>query len=217
MLEADGQPVAICFCAGTLITTHYGEVAVEDLSTGDQVLTADNGYQAILWVGGNTLSAADLEQHPNLRPIRIQAGALGENLPSEDLVVSPQHRILIRSNIVERMFTEKEVLVAAKKLVVLDGIDIAHDIDEVTYVHFLFDQHEIVFSNGAQTESLYTGPEALKAVSPEGRQEILSLFPELAGIDYKALSARKLANGRMGRKLAIRHKNSNKSLVEEHL
>jgi hypothetical protein len=111
------------------------------------------------------------------------------------------------------MFGTDEVLVAAKQLVILNGVDIAQDLEEVTYIHFLCDQHEVVYSNGAATESLYTGPEALKSVSPESRQEILTLIPELSDINYKALSARILIKGRRGRQLAVRHKNNNQPLV----
>lgn len=103
---------------------------------------------------------------------------------------------------------------AAKHLVVLEGIDVAEDVMEVTYVHFLCDQHEGVFANGAPSESLYTGPQALKSVPAEAVAEIMALFPELADVNYQALSARTMANGRMGRQLAIRHKNKNRPLLE---
>ena len=71
------------------------------------------------------------------------------------------------------MFGTDEVLVAAKQLLQIDGIDVADDLDEVVYVHFIFDRHEIVYANGAESESLYTGPEALKTLSPQAREEIL--------------------------------------------
>ena len=206
-----------CFAAGTMIQTANGEVAVEDLRQDDLVLTRDRGFQPLRWIGGNVVSAEALSEHANLRPIRIRAGALGSNLPQQDLLVSPQHRVLVSSKIVERMFDgEAEVLIAAKQLVMIDGIDVADDVDSVEYFHFLFDQHEIVFSNGAETESLFTGPEALKAVSPEARTEILTLFPELSSIDYAATACRTIVKGRKGRQLAVRHKNKNKPLLELH-
>lgn len=207
----------VCFSAGTLIETDCGDVAVEDLSIGDVVKTADNGYQSIRWIGSRHLNAQKLDGNTKLRPIRIREGALGHNQPSQDLVVSPQHRVLINSNIARRMLGTDEVLVAAKQLVMLNGVDIAQDLEEVTYVHFLCDQHEVVYANGAATESLYTGPEALKSVSPESRKEILTLFPELSDINYKALSARTLVKGSKGRRLALRHKNNNKPLVRSAL
>ena len=63
-------------------------------------------------------------------------------------------------------------MVAAKHLLQVEGIDVVQDEDSVTYVHFLFDLHQIVESEGAETESLFTGPEALETVDSAGRVEI---------------------------------------------
>ncbi|MGB0958804.1 MAG: Hint domain-containing protein [Halocynthiibacter sp.] len=204
-----------CFGRGTLISTKYGEVPVENLSQGDLVLTVDNGWQPIRWIGSHQVPDAMLAAHETLRPVRIRAGALGASTPTVDMIVSPQHRVLVRSKIAQRMFGEEEVLVAAKQLLALDGIDVALDQTEVEYFHFMFDQHEVVYSNGALTESLYTGPEALKSVSAASRSEILELFPELTDIQYKAPASRMLASGRMGRKLAARHVKNCHALVNK--
>ena len=77
-----------CFTRGTLITTDKGEVAIEDLRAGDMVLTMDAGYQAIQWIGSKKVSGHQMGTNPKLRPIRISAGAMGLNLPQQDLVVS---------------------------------------------------------------------------------------------------------------------------------
>lgn len=202
-----------CFTRGTLIETDRGAVAVEDLAVGDLVMTRDNGLQPIRWIGSKALSANALAGNEKLRPIRIRRHALGANIPAADLLVSPQHRVLVRSAIARRMFGADEVLVAAKQLCQIEGIDIAHDASGVEYFHILFDRHEIVISNGAETESLYTGPEALKSVGPQALEEIFTLFPELRERDYTPVPARQLATGRMGRKLAVRHRQNNKALV----
>ena len=202
-----------CFARGTMIRTDRGDVAIENLSEGDLVLTADNGFQPLRWIGSRVLSSQDLTETPNLRPIRIAKGALGMGSPAADLVVSPQHRVLVRSAIAQRMFGTKEVLVAAKQLCLLDGIDVAEDMETVEYFHMLFDKHEVVMSNGAETEALYTGSEALRGVGEAALEEILTLFPQLRDYDYTPESARVLASGRMGRKLAVRHAQSGKPLV----
>lgn len=204
----------VCFVAGTMIATPNGEVAIETLATGDAVMTRDNGAQALRWIGTRTLSAAELARAPRLLPIRIKAGALGEGCPANDLLVSPQHRVLIRSKIAQRMFGAAEVLVAAKQLLQIEGIDIATDISEVTYVHILFDRHEIVMSNGAETESLYTGAEALKAIGAAAAEEVFTLFPELRDEGHVPAAVRPLLSGRNGRKLAMRHMHNQKSLLE---
>lgn len=202
-----------CFTSGTMILTDRGEVAIDDLRVGDLVMTCDNGLQPIRWIGSRKLGVPMLILRPNLRPIRIKAGALGENTPATDLIVSPQHRILVRSRIAQRMFGTCEVLVAAKQLLVLDGVDIAEAADGVEYFHMLFDRHEVVFSNGAETESLYTGPEALKSVGPAAQEEIFSLFPALRDADTVCEGARILASGRQARKLAMRHKQHGRPLI----
>lgn len=202
----------VCFTTGTMIRTDSGDVAIEDLGVGDLVMTKDHGLQPIRWIGSQKVSGARLEAYPNLRPIRICRGALGDNVPSQDLVVSPQHRILVRSKIAQRMFGSNEVLVAAKHLCEIQGIDIAGDLPNVEYFHMLFDRHEIVLSNDAETESLHTGPMALQSVSPAARMEILDIFPELAFPNYERASIRQLVSGRMGRQLAMRHSKNHQSL-----
>lgn len=204
----------VCFAGGTLIETPCGPVLIEELKAGDLVLTRDHGAQPLRWIGQTSVDAGTLAALPRLRPIRIKAGALGQDVPAQDLVVSPQHRILVRSKIAQRLFGTAEVLVAAKQLVLLDGIDIADDLDAVEYFHLLFDRHEVVISNGAETESLYTGPEALKSVGKAAQEEIFTLFPELGDRDYVAPAARTLVSGRMGRKLAMRHTQHDKMLVQ---
>ncbi|MDQ7262429.1 Hint domain-containing protein [Paracoccus sp. PS-1] len=205
-----------CFARGTLIETEHGPLPVEELRPGMLVMTRDHGLQPVRWVGSRVVGSRMLETSPNLRPIRISAGALGQGLPGRDLIVSPQHRILVRSKIAQKMFGAAEVLVAAKQLLQIDGIDIAQEIEAVEYFHFLFDRHEIVLSEGAETESLYTGPEALKSVGREAQAEIFALFPELRdrAEDDLPQGARLLASGRMGRKLAVRHAQHHKALVQ---
>lgn len=206
----------MCFVRGTLIETADGVRPVEDLRQGDLIVTCDNGLQPLRWIGSRTLASADLDAAPWLRPIRITEGALAPNVPSLDLLVSPQHRVLIRSRIAHVMFGAAEVLVAAKQICNINGIRIAQDIEEVEYFHMLFDRHEIVLSNGAETESLYTGPEALKSVGATALEEIIAIFPELRNCSGRPVPARTLVPGRRARTLAERHKRNNKPMLNLH-
>ena len=211
-LTYDNTMVA-CFTLDTLIETVLGPTPVQDLVPGDLVLTSDNGMQPVRWVGRRTVSTAELQTNPSLRPVRIAAGALGNGTPTADLIVSPQHRILIRSIIAQKMFDAQEVLVAAKHLTEVEGIDILEDVDSVTYVHFMFDTHQVVFSNGAETESLYAGDQALSALTTAAREEIYALFPDLKAGVASAEGARPFAPGRKARNLARRHAQADKALV----
>lgn len=213
-LSLDDADVVPCFVTGTLIETPLGLVAVECLRPGDLVMTKDHGPQPIRWAGSVRLNPRVLALKPHLRPIRIKAGALGQNRPARDLVVSPQHRILVRSKLTMRMFDAPEILIAAKQLLDVDGVEIARDIAEVGYHHFLCDQHEVVYANGAETESMYIGKQALKAVGCAATREILTLFPELADPRTSWAAARLIPPGRKARKMVERHVKNRHLMVD---
>lgn len=194
-----------CFTAGTMIRTPDGQRPVEALAVGDLVWTRDHGPQPIRWRGTRRLGADALAANPKLRPIRIRAGALGAGQPAQDLVVSPQHRILVRSAIAARMFGAAEILVPAKQLLEIPGIEIDHEAAEVTYLHLMFDHHEVLMSNGAETESLYPGPMAVAALGAEAEAEIRAIFPELLDDPQAVPGARPFVAGKRARKLAARH------------
>ncbi|TRD22442.1 Hint domain-containing protein [Palleronia caenipelagi] len=207
--------IFICFVAGTMIETKAGLKPVETLETGDLVLTKDNGWKPVQWIGKKTVPLRNGINAERAYPVRIKAGALGGDLPERDLYVSQQHRVLVKSKVAERMTGSTEILVPAKKLVGMDGIDLVTDCDEVTYVHFLLDQHEIVYANGAEAESLFTGPEALKAVSRKAREEILELFPELTEMmSTTRVGVRDIPSGKIAKKLVDRIKSNNRALYE---
>jgi len=211
----DNNVNVVCFARGTLIEiANNRQVPVEDLQQGDWVMTADHGMNEIKWIGVSKTGEQTLARHPNLRPIRIKKGALGCSTPAEDLYVSPQHRILVRSKIAQRMFDEPEVLVAVKHLTELEGIDIVDDTKDVDYYHILLDNHEILIANGAACESLYLGAQALKSVDRESKREIIQIFPEISEWGDNLLPSRKLVLGHHGRKLAARHKKNNQWLIQ---
>jgi hypothetical protein len=168
----------VCFTPGTLIATPHGERLVEDLSVGDRVITRDNGIQEIRWTGRRDLTGFDLARKPHFKPILIQQGALGNNLPEHDMLVSPNHRVLVANDKTALYFEEREVLVAAKHLTGLDGVDEV-EANGVSYIHVMFEQHEVILSNGAWTESFQPGDYSLRGIGNAQRQEILELFPEL--------------------------------------
>ncbi|MDD9718421.1 Hint domain-containing protein [Dinoroseobacter sp. PD6] len=211
-IKPGGAP---CFTHGTLILTPDGEIPIEALRVGDLVCTRDHGPQPIRWIGSRAVVLRDEPRGDDrLRPVRIVAGALGNGLPRRDLLVSRQHRMLISSRIAARMFGTPSVLGAAVKLSGLPGIFIDHGVRTVTYVHLMFDQHEIIFAEGAPTESLYLGPETLKMVPAEARQEILELFPALARGLGSPRPARPIPDGRTLKTLVARHARNKKPLLE---
>lgn len=179
------EQIIICFTPGTRIATPRGEIAVENLKAGDKVITRDNGAQTLRWVGRRDLKPNEMRMNAAFQPVLIRAGALGKDLPERDMLVSPQHRMLVKSDLAEMMFQEREVLIAAKHLTGLDGVDQVQT-GAVSYLHLMFDQHEVVLAEGAWSESFQPGDHSLRGIGAEQRQEILTLFPELdtlAGLD----------------------------------
>lgn len=201
-----------CFTPGTAIATPGGERRVEDLRAGDAVMTADHGAQRLLWIGRRHLDATALDLAPNLRPVRVAAGALGPGLPRRELLLSPQHRLLVRSAIAERVGGAPEVLVAVRHLIGLPGIAPAREIRTVSYLHLLFMRHELVIANGALSESLYLGRQALRGLSRPARNEVFALFAELRDTHLPPLPARPLLSGRAARALVARHARHNRAL-----
>ena len=188
------EQVVICFTPGTRLATVRGEIAVENLREGDKVFTRDNGIQTLAWSGKRDLNARELADRPEFNPVHIRQGALGNNAPERDMVVSPNHRMLITSNMADVLFGEREVLIAAKHLISLDGVDQALT-PSVQYIHLIFEKHEIVLANGAWTESFQPGDHSLKGIASAQRCEIIALFPELetvAGMDNYGAARRSL-------------------------
>ncbi|CUH84454.1 hypothetical protein TM5383_01664 [Thalassovita mediterranea] len=160
-----------CFVAGTRVDTARGPLPVEQLVAGDLVLTRDHGYQPVRWAGSCHTAVT-----PENAPIEVAPNALGEH---GRLLISPQHRLLIREERVSMLFEANEVLVAAKHLV--DGKTVCRCLQnpEVTYVHLLFDRHEVLHTNGIWSESYLPGPEAAAGFDRGAQAEILALFPQL--------------------------------------
>ncbi|WP_299887324.1 Hint domain-containing protein [uncultured Ruegeria sp.] len=171
--------VVVCFVAGTKIQTADGEVAVEDLAVDAQIVTKDNGLQPIRWIGSARRFAAG-----ELAPVVFDKGAVGN---TRVLKLSPQHRLLISGWRAELLFGEDEVLVPAKALVNDRSIFFERG-GYVDYYHILFDTHEIIYSDGVPTESLFPADQSLGALCQSARDEIFELFPELAGKEPLAFS-----------------------------
>ncbi|MDJ0994771.1 MAG: Hint domain-containing protein [Dinoroseobacter sp.] len=202
-----------CLTKGTRISTPCGDCPIEDLSVGDVVLTAGGAAREIRWIGRRALNATDLARTEGLRPVRISQGALGDDLPTRDLLVSRQHRMLVRSKIAERMFGTPEVLVAAIKLTELPGIFVDPTVETVEYIHLLFDEHEVILAEDTPTESLLTGAEALRCLNAEARAEIEILFPELGQACQKPSPARPIPSGKHQKHLVARHAKNAKPLL----
>lgn len=158
-----------CLVAGTMVLTPEGEKPVEWLRVGDRVMTRDGGAQPIRWIG-----ARDVAGNADFAPIRFAPGAIGN---TRALHVSPQHRILMTGWRAELYCGTSEVLVAAGHLLNGRNVTRAHRA-EVSYFHLMFDSHQIIQSDGAETESFFPG-DAILAGDRAIRAELNALFPKL--------------------------------------
>lgn len=170
----------ICFTPDTRIMTPDGPRLIQMLRPGDRILTKDNGPQDILWTATKRMSGARLYAMPHLRPIRFRAGALGAGRPDADLLVSPQHRMLIGNATAQSLFNAPEVLVRAEDLINETSVAMDFSLTEVTYIHILLQRHNIVFANGIETESFHPSNTALDMVEDRQRAALLKVLP---GID----------------------------------
>lgn len=159
-----------CFTKGTLIETDTGPMPIETLKVGDLVRTLDHGLQPIRWIGSRTVPGTGA-----MAPVTIEAGALGNY---RRLQVSQQHRMLLSDWRSEIYFGDGQVLVAAKHLANERSIRITPQ-PEVTYLHLIFDLHEVIFAEGIGSESLHVAAESINTLGPAAFAEIATLFPEL--------------------------------------
>lgn len=181
---AETSSDVICFTKGTRIRCEGEDRPVEKLAPGDLVQTKDNGLQEILWIGQRRMSGARLYAMPELRPVRLRADALDSDIPDTDLLVSPQHRILIEGSMAQALFNQAEVLVAASDLVNDRDVFVDHSVREVCYFHLLFAEHSILWANGVQTESYHPANTTLKTVEADQKLELLSIFPDIKRDPY---------------------------------
>ena len=179
------KPVIACFTPGTKIATLRGETEVENLVAGVKVVTRDNGIQTIRWIGRKKVDWRIMTANPHLKPVLVRRGSLGNDLPERDLMVSPNHRVLVANDRTALQFNDTEVLVAAKHLV--GGLSV-RSIDSMgtTYVHFMFDRHEVVLSDGIWTESFQPTDTSLKGFGNSQRAEIFEIFPDLKTTEGRA-------------------------------
>ena len=169
----------ICFTPGTRIMTPDGPCLVQDLREGDRVQTRDNGPKEVQWIGARRMTGARFFVMPKLRPIRIKAGAFGIDRPEEELLVSPEHRMLVRGAAAQELFNTPEVLVAARELVNGSTIITDHSVREVTYIHLLLEDHQILWANGVETESFHPANAAMSGLSDHDRARLFDLMPNL--------------------------------------
>jgi hypothetical protein len=133
--------VTLCFVAGTRIATPRGEVPVEQLAPGDEVLTLGGATQPITWIGvGRVLATRG--RRTAATPVIVRRGALADNVPCRDLHITKGHSLFIDG-----------VLIPAEFLVNYRSIVWDDAAREVDIYHIELARHDVLIADGAPAES----------------------------------------------------------------
>jgi hypothetical protein len=189
----------VCFMAGTMIRTPDGEVAVEEIEHGDMVLTADGRSVPVTWLGVQTVSR--LFADPNrVWPIRIKAGALSDNVPSRDLLISPDHAILV-----------DDVLVQAGALI--NGSSIVREGNvpaTFTYYHVETEDHSLILAQDVPSETFVDNVNRMafdnwnehQALYPQGKAIVEMAYPRAQSLRQVPVAIRQRLNDRSAAQFA---------------
>ena len=187
-----------CFDAMAEIETLSGTKCACDLQVGDQPVSVTDQNQKIIWISRRIITPCEMLHNPKLQPVRIAANAFGEGYPSKDLIVSQEHRVLLSSKITQRMFGCGVVMVAAKFLTNLLGVEIFMPETPMTYVHFLLENHSAVQAHNIWAESLYLGPVVFDNLDLPTRRSLCACIAQYnlksETSDFKLLGRQKAQN-----------------------
>jgi len=164
-----------CVARGTKIAARRGEVFVEELKAGDEVVSRDKGLAAVRWIGRVTTSTTAL---------KVPAGAMGRHVPARDCWVSPNACLWMQGAEFEGTFASREVLVPAKDLVGWRGI--AEDPTASSeFFLLLCDTPSVMIVDGMQVEMRHPGA-LISLFDQVQADEMADLFPELLALDTKS-------------------------------
>ena len=153
----------VCFLAGSMIRTSEGDVAVEDIQIGDQLVTFDWKHNKevthpVVWVGkAHAKVRAGLPDDEAGYPVRVLKDAVADGVPYKDMLITAEHCLFF-----EGKFVPVRMLV--------NGVSIFYDksITSYDYYHVETDQHSVITADGMLTES-YLDTGNRRAFRQEGK------------------------------------------------
>lgn len=147
--QDDGKGgIITCFLPGSMIRTTVGEVAVEDVQIGDEVLAFDwrnntDIVRPVVWVGKAHVKVQHgLPDDEAGWPVRILKDAIADGVPYKDMLITSEHCLFF-----------KDRFVPVRMLV--NGVSIFYDksISSYDYYHVETEQHSVITADGMLTES----------------------------------------------------------------
>ncbi len=148
--------------SGAMVVTRNGEVPVEWLETGDDVLTRDRGFMPVRWINRVKLDRNSFRQRPDYAPVSILSERVDDRFPLHDISVAPDQLVMIRSPLAERDYWSNEVLVPARALGTQKDVDDMRGSDRAVYTQIMLQTHEAIIVDGLWCGSLFTGAMSLE-------------------------------------------------------
>ncbi|WP_238704132.1 Hint domain-containing protein, partial [Acetobacter sp. DmW_125133] len=105
-LESNGEYRVVCFLVGSMIRTPDGDVAVEDIQIGDEVIAFDwrnnkNITRPVVWVGKTRAAVRpELSDDEAGWPVRILKGAIADGVPYKDMLITAEHCLFFKDSFV---------------------------------------------------------------------------------------------------------------------
>lgn len=178
LTSLDVDPPPFCFAAGVGIETPLGRRRVESLRVGDLVLTESGRRVPIAWIGSSRYNRQQAAREERLRPVHVHAHAFGPGLPDRELVLSPQHRVVVDGAACELLFGTERTFVIARHLSEPFTSRPEPEAD-VVYYHILLETHEILLANGLPCESLQPARRMVEALSDDARRSLMAVLDPL--------------------------------------
>ncbi len=160
----------VCFATGTIIETAAGPQRIEQIVAGTLIRTYFDQFQPVRHIGRNRDATG-----PTSWPVCFAAGSLGKGMPSHELRVTQNHRIMTNAPVARQLSGHHNAFLAAKHLAGLTGIALDESAEDITYWYMLFDRHQAIQANGAWAESLFLGRQAIGALSPADRVMVMRM------------------------------------------
>ncbi len=165
---------------GANVRTPCGLRRIELVRPGDLIVTRNNGLQPVRMIWQRTVTQQDMNQNGDLAPIRLKPRAVGPMMPQRDLLVAPDHRLLLPGFRVAGMPKDKCVLTEAREIAgTSDAIYVDRSMETVRYFQMVFDCHQVLTANGLPVESFLPCPSNIASLNGEMRDALVQRFPQL--------------------------------------
>lgn len=181
---------------GANIRTPCGARRIELVRPGDLIVTRDNGLQAVRLIWSREIRKLEFTANPAAAPVHLSPRAVGPMMPSKDITIASDHRVLVPGYRLQGQNDTTCCLVGAAQLAQSSDAAYADTSARVKRFYTLvFDSPQIFACNGLPVESFQAGAKQIAGLKANLRSELVDLFPQLKHepnsyppIDYKPVT-----------------------------